>query len=368
MNPLPQLSIPQSDILLLGPGPSPVSANVRAALSAPARSHLDPEFMAVLDDVRAKLARVFGAPAGSIAAPISGTGTSGMETVVANLVEPGKRALVIVTGYFGDRLAQMFERYGATVVRLNAEWGKAAHPGAIEKRLAEDRFDVVACVHVETSTGVVNPIREIGAAAHAHDALFVVDAVTSIGAMPFDAAADHVDACYTCSQKGLGAPSGLAPVMFTPRALARKVRCRSFYFDLDLLDAYWTGRKYHHTMSAPLLWALHAALSEVEAETLAVRWSRHESNHHRFAAGLDGMGWSLLPSPTDRAWSLNAVNVPPGVDDAVVRKALLTERRIEIGAGLGPLAGKVFRVGLMGAGSTEGNVALVLTALDEVSR
>lgn len=366
--PIPQLSIPQSDILLLGPGPSPVSAAVRAALSAPSRSHLDPEFMAVLDDVRGKLARVFGAPEGSIAAPISGTGTSGMETVVANLCEPGKKVLTIVTGYFGDRLAQMFERYGAEVQRLNVEWGTAADPAVVAKALADKKFDIIACVHVETSTGVVNPIREIGAAARVNDALFVVDAVTSIGAMPFDAVADHVDAAYTCSQKGLGAPSGLAPVLFTPRALQRKVKCRSFYFDLDLLDAYWSGRKYHHTMSAPLLWALHAALSEVEAEGLGARHTRHETNHQLLASGLDAMGWSLLPAPRERSWSLNAVNVPAGVDDAVVRKRLLAEKRIEIGAGLGPLAGKVFRVGLMGEGSSEANVDLLLKCLREVSR
>ncbi len=363
-------ALPESEILLLGPGPSLVSPRVRAALSAPSRSHLDPEFMAVLDDVRATLARIFGAPAGSIAAPISGTGTAGMEAVVANLAEPGKRALVIVTGYFGDRLAQMFERYGATVERVNVEWGRAAEPARVADALAkaQSHYDLVAAVHVETSTGVVNPIREVAALAHEHDALMIVDAVTSVGAMPFDAKADGVDACYTCSQKGLGAPSGLAPVLFTPRALARKVKCRSFYFDLDLLDAYWSGRRYHHTMSAPLLWALHAALVEVETEGLGVRHERHLANHRLLAIGLEAMGWSLLPSPNDRAWSLNAVNVPQGVDDAAVRKRLLAEKRIEIGAGLGPLAGKIFRVGLMGAGSTEANVDLVLSALDEASR
>jgi alanine-glyoxylate transaminase/serine-glyoxylate transaminase/serine-pyruvate transaminase len=324
--------------------------------------------MAVLDDVRAKLSRVFGAPDGSIAGPISGTGTSGMETVVANLTEPGKKVLVIVTGYFGDRLAQMFERYGAQVERLNVEWGKSVDPSAVERSMIGNWIDIVAIVHVETSTGVVNPIREVGAIARKHDALFVVDAVTSVGAMPFDAGADFVDACYTCSQKGLGAPSGLAPVMFAPRALARKVKSRSFYFDLDLLDAYWSGRKYHHTMSAPLLWTLHAALNEVDAEGLGARWSRHLKNHRRLAVGLEAIGWSLLPSPNDRAWSLNAVNVPAGVDEAAVRRELLTHRRIEIGAGLGPLAGKVFRVGLMGAGSTAENVELMLTALGEVAR
>jgi alanine-glyoxylate transaminase/serine-glyoxylate transaminase/serine-pyruvate transaminase len=262
----------------------------------------------------------------------------------------------------------MFERYGAAVQRLNVTWGQSAEPSAIARELRRGKFDFVAAVHVETSTGVVNPIREIGAAAREHDALFIVDAVTSVGAMPFDASADFVDACYTCSQKGLGAPSGLAPVMFSPRALARKVKCRSFYFDLELIDAYWSGRKYHHTMSAPLLWALYAALGEVEAEGLGARWSRHLKNHRRLAIGLEAIGWSLLPSPSDRAWSLNAVNVPSGVDEAAVRNGLLTQKRIEIGAGLGPLAGKVFRVGLMGAGSTAGNVDLLLASFGEVKR
>jgi len=190
----------------------------------------------------------------------------------------------------------------------------------------------------------------------------------SPGAWPLDAAALGRDAVYSCSQKGLGAPSGLAPVMFAPSALACRVRCRSFYFDLELLESYWVGRKYHHTMSAPLLFALHAALSETEEEGLAARWQRHEQNHQRFAAGLASRGWSLLPEPAARAWSLNAVRIPAGADDGAVRKRLLTDHRIEIGAGLGPLAGKVWRVGLMGAGSTSANVDAVLSALTEVTR
>lgn len=355
-------------VLLLGPGPSPVSPGVRAALGAPARSHLDPEFMAVLDDTRARLSRAFGAESGAIAAPVSGTGTAGMEMVVANLTAPGTTALVVVTGYFGDRLAQMLERHGAAVERLDVEWGRAADPDAVRAALARRRADIVAAVHVETSTGVVNPIRDIATAVRDVDALMVVDAVTSIGAMPFDAARDGVDAAYTCSQKGLGAPSGLAPVYFGPRALARRVAPRSFYFDLALLDAYWSSRKYHHTMSAPLLWALSAALIEVDTEGLAARWTRHQDHHLRFVAGLDAMGWSLLPADADRAWSLNAVRVPEGVDDAAVRRRLLETHRIEIGAGLGPLAGKIFRVGLMGAGSTSDNVDRLLALLPEAAR
>ena len=360
--------LPSSEVLLLGPGPSPVSARVRAALAAPSRSHLDPEFMAILDDVRARLGRVFRAPAGAVVSAVSGTGTSGMETVVANLTEPGMCVLVVVTGYFGERLAQMFERYGAAVERLQVPWGTAVDPEAVAHVIRDRQFNIVGLVHVETSTGVVNPVAEIAALARAHDALCVLDAVTSLGAMPLDVTASGVDAAYSCSQKGLGAPSGLAPVMFAPSALAHRVRCRSFYFDLELLESYWVGRKYHHTMSAPLLFALHTALCEIEEEGLDARWQRHANNHQRFAAGLASRGWSLLPAESARAWSLNAVRIPDGVDDGAARKRLLAEHRIEIGAGLGPLAGKIWRVGLMGAGSTAANVDAVLSALSEVTR
>ena len=360
--------LPSKEVLLLGPGPSPVSVRVRDALGAPTRSHLDPEFMAILDDVRRRLTRVFAAPDGAITSAVSGTGTAGMETVVANLTEPGMCALVVVTGYFGERLAQMLERYGAAVERLQVEWGCAVDPAAVAHALRDGQFDLVGLVHVETSTGVVNPVAEIAALAHQHDALLMLDAVTSLGAMPLNVTASGVDAAYSCSQKGLGAPSGLAPVMFAPSALARRVRCQSFYFDLDLLEAYWVGRKYHHTMSAPLLFALQTALGETEDEGLETRWHRHEQHHQRFAAGLEKRGWSLLPERSARAWSLNAVRIPAGVDEALVRRRLLAEHRIEIGAGLGPLAGKVWRVGLMGAGSTAANVDTLLSALDEVTR
>lgn len=361
-------SLPTTDILLLGPGPSPVSPAVRAALGAPSRSHLDPEFMAVLDDTRARLARVFKAPDGALVSAISGTGTAGMEAVVANLTEPGMCVLVVVTGYFGERLAQMFERYGAAVERLQVPWGRAVDPAEVARRMIDGQFAIVGVVHVETSTGVVNPIAGIAAVARQYDALCIVDAVTSLGAMPFDAAADGIDAAYSCSQKGVGAPSGLAPVMFGPRARSRRVRCRSFYLDLDLLAAYWLDRKYHHTMSSPLLFALHAALGEVEAEGLDARWHRHQAHHDRFVAGLSARGWALLPEPAARSWSLNAVVVPGGIDEAAVRRRLLTNARIEIGAGLGPLAGKIWRVGLMGAGSTAANVDAVLAGLANAAR
>jgi alanine-glyoxylate transaminase/serine-glyoxylate transaminase/serine-pyruvate transaminase len=288
-----------------------------------------------------------------------------MEAVVANLVAPGARALVIVTGYFGDRLAQMLGRYGALVERLDGEWGRAADPDEVKRTLEAGRFDIVALVHAETSTGVRNPVKEITALAHAHGAIVIVDAVTSLGAMPLDLAAWGVDACYSCSQKGLGAPSGLAPVAFAPSALAKRVNCRSFYLDLGLLEDYWLKRKYHHTISAPLVYALATALEEVEDEGLDARWKRHEKNHLALAASLDRAGLSLLPPPAERLWSLNAVTVPDGVIEASVRKHLLERHNIEIGAGLGPLAGKIWRVGLMGSGSTANNVTRVMAAIED---
>jgi alanine-glyoxylate transaminase/serine-glyoxylate transaminase/serine-pyruvate transaminase len=218
-------------------------------------------------------------------------------------------------------------------------------------------------VHAETSTGVRNPVEQIAALAHQHDALTVVDAVTSLGAMPLEVAAWGIDACYSCSQKGLGAPSGLSPVVFTPRALARRVECHSFYLDLNLLLDYWVRRKYHHTISAPLIYALVEALAEVEEEGLDARWLRHERVHQLFVDAMAGLGLSLLPPPAERLWSLNTVQVPDGVNDADVRKHLLARDNIEVGAGLGPLAGKIFRIGLMGSGATPENVTRLTDAL-----
>ena len=349
--------------LLLGPGPSPVAARVMNAMAAPVLSHLDPAMMAILDDVRARLAAAFGAPEGAFCFAVSGTGTSGMEAAVANLAAPGMRGVVVVNGYFGDRLAQMLERYGAAVTRVEGEWGRACDPSAVSSALARGPADLVAVVHAETSTGVVNPVEAIAAAAQQHGALTIVDAVTSLGALPVETARWGVDVCYSCTQKGLGAPSGLSPIMFSPRALERKVPCRSFYLDVGLLEDYWVRRRYHHTISAPLVYALREALVAIEEEGAAARAERHRSNHHALVEGLEGMGLGLLPPPGERLWTLNAVRVPEGVDEAAVRRRLLTESSIEIGAGLGPLAGRIWRVGLMGSGSTLENVRAVLAAL-----
>lgn len=354
--------------LLLGPGPSPVSPRVMQAMAAPVISHLDPAMMALLDDLRARLSSAFGAADGALTLAISGTGTSGMEASVANLTKPGARALVVVTGYFGDRLAQMLERYGATVSRLQVEWGRACDPAQVARALAAERADIVGIVHGETSTGVVNPIEEILAIARTHDALTIVDAVTTLGGVPLMTGTWGADACYSCTQKGLGAPSGLAPITFSPRALAARTASRSFYLDLALLEDYWVRRKYHHTISAPLIYALHEAIVAVQEEGLEARWGRHRRNHTALAAGLEALGVSLLPPESERLWTLNAVRVPDGIDEAAVRARLLEEFGIEVGAGLGPLAGKIWRVGLMGAGSTLSNILLFLSAFERVLR
>jgi alanine-glyoxylate transaminase/serine-glyoxylate transaminase/serine-pyruvate transaminase len=355
--------LPDTERILLGPGPSLTSPRVMRAMAAPTVSHLDPVMVTLLDDVRARLQRTFRAPDGSFAFAVSGTGTSGMETTVANLVQPGTRALVIVTGYFGDRLAQMCDRYGATVTRLDVEWGRAVDPAAVRKQLAASPADVVCMVHAETSTGVLNPVQELAPIVREHGAISIVDAVTSYGGHPLDIGAWGVDACYSCTQKCLGAPSGLAPVVFAPRALERRVKCRSFYFDLGLLEDYWVRRKYHHTMSSTLVYALDEALAIVEEEGLEARWARHQRNHRAFIDGIAGLGLTVLPREGERLWTLNAVRVPDGVDEAAVRRYLLDEFNIEIGAGLGPLAGKIWRIGLMGASSSPRLVTLLQGAL-----
>lgn len=358
------MSVPQR--LLLGPGPSPVSDRVMRALSSPILSHLDPFLLDVMDGLRARLASVFRAGPGAIPLAISGTGTSGMEAAVANVTKPGAKATVIVTGYFGDRLAQMFERYGAHVERIEVEWGRACDPSVVEAAMRTRPPDLLGAVHAETSTGVLNPIDDIARIARQYDTLLVVDTVTSLGAIPLDLSEWGPSVAYSCSQKGLGAPSGLAPICFSADAAARRVGCRSFYLDLALLEDYWTRRKYHHTMSSALVLALNEALTIVEEEGLDARHARHRENHLALARGLEQMGLSLLPPSGERLWTLNAVRVPSGVDDAAVRRELLARFSIEIGAGLGPLAGRVWRVGLMGAGSTPENVTTFLSALRQL--
>jgi alanine-glyoxylate transaminase/serine-glyoxylate transaminase/serine-pyruvate transaminase len=360
------MTTPSVERLLLGPGPSAVSMRVMRAMATPVLGHLDPQLLETMDRLRGQIQRVFRAPDGSLALAVSGTGTAAMEAAVANLLSPGARAVVVVNGYFGDRLALMLERYGATVTRVAGEWGRAIAADAVADAIESTRPSLVAVVHAETSTGVRNPLPEIAAAAHARDALVIADTVTSLGGMPVDVAGWGVDACYSGAQKCLGAPSGLAPIVFTPRALARRVACRSFYLDLGLLEAYWVERKYHHTIAATLVYALTEALAEVEEEGLERRWARHERHHAALAAGLDALGLPLVPPSSERLWTLHTPRVPAGVDESAVRRELRERFSIEIGAGLGPLAGRVWRIGLMGASSTPGAIVQLLSALELV--
>ena len=361
------VSLPTTDRILLGPGPSTIAPRVMRAMTAPVLSHLDPDLVALLDDVRTRLGRVFRAPEGSLTIAVSGTGTSGMEATIANLVGEGTRVLVIVNGYFGERIAEICRRYGAEVTRLDVEWGRAADPGAVRAAL-RDRgtgVDVVAMVHAETSTGVLNPVQDLAAVAREHGALTLVDTVTSLGGHPVDVAGWGLDAVYSCTQKCLGAPSGMSPVAWTPAAQARAVASRSFYLDLSLIEDYWVRHTYHHTLSASMLYALREALVAVDEEGLDTRWARHRRHHEALARGLSALGLELLPPVPERLWTLNAVRVPDGVDEAAVRRALLTGFSIEIGAGLGPLVGKIWRVGLMGASSTASLVVLFLSAFGQ---
>ena len=358
------MQLPSTERILLGPGPSLIPPRVMRSMAAPVLSHLDPDFVPMLEEVRVSLQRVFRADSKAFTIATSGTGTSAMEAAVANAVAEGSRGIVIVTGYFGDRLAQIFQRYGSTVRRIDVEWGRAVDPQRLRDELKREGADVIGMVHAETSTGVRNPVKELAAVAREHGALTIVDMVTSLGGHEVDLAGWGVDIAYSCTQKCIGAPSGMAPIAVSGSARERLISCRSFYLDLKLLEDYWVGRKYHHTMSSTLIYALREALLMVEEEGLAARQARHERNHHALVAGIEAMGLSLLPPEAERLWTLNAVKMPAGVDEAAVRRTMLTTYNIEVGAGLGPLAGKIWRVGLMGASSTPQTLLQFLAACE----
>ena len=359
------MSLPDTERILLGPGPSLIPPRVIRAMAAPVLSHLDPDFVPMLTEVSAALRRVFRTDDQAMTLATSGTGTSAMEAAVANVVSEGARGVVVVTGYFAERLADMFGRYGARVRRIDVEWGRAVDPQRLRDELRREGADVVGMVHAETSTGVRNPIAELAAIVREQNAVSIVDTVTSLGGHDVDMAGWGVDVAYSCAQKCIGAPSGIAPLAVSGPARRRLVKCRSFYFDLALLEDYWVRRKYHHTMCSSLVYALREALRMIDEEGLEARHARHERHHHAFAAALEAMGLSLLPPAGERLWTLNAVRVPGGVDEAAVRRTLLNSFNIEVGAGLGPLAGRIWRVGLMGASSTPQTLLQFLAALEE---
>lgn len=365
MNPLRANSPPAR--ILLGPGPSECAPEVLAALTRPTLGHLDPLFLALMDEVRAGLRELYRTR-NELAFPISGTGTAGMETVLVNLLQPGDALLVGVAGYFGARLAEIGRRVGARVTEVTGEWGRALSAADFRRAAAGQRFQVLACVHGETSTGVVTELAPLGALADELGALLVADCVTTLGGMPVELDRWGVDGAYSGTQKCLAAPCGLSPVTLSARALAaiakRKTPVASWYFDLALVQSYWSQeRAYHHTAPIQNVYALHEALRMLFVEGLEPRWRRHERNARALWAGLEAMGLALLVPESERLFPLTALRVPAGIDEARVRRHLLEHYSLEIGGGLGVLKGKIWRIGLMGAGSKRASVELVLAAL-----
>ena len=344
-----------------------VAPRVYQAMSQPIVGHLDPFFFEVAAEVRELLGYVFST-ANTFNIAVSGTGSSGMETAVANFAEPGQKFAVLANGFFCDRITEMARRQDAQVVRLEKPWGEGFDDQEVRDFLRRERPRIVAYVQAETSTGAYQPGKAICEAAHEVDALVIADCVTSLGGMPVRVDDTGIDIAYSCSQKGLSCPPGLAPITVSPRAWERLQKratpVHSWYFDLRLLDSYYSGRKYHHTASATLLYAIREALALIHEEGLQNRWDRHQRNHEAFVAGIEAMGLRMHVAVGHRLWTLNTPRVPAGVDDARIRKRLLEEDGIEIAGGFGPLAGKVFRIGLMGASSTAENVLLILEKLE----
>jgi alanine-glyoxylate transaminase/serine-glyoxylate transaminase/serine-pyruvate transaminase len=366
--PLPDFIPPHR--LLLGPGPSLVHPRVLRALSSPLLGHLDPIFLHVMNDIQALLRLVFRTE-NRFTIAISGTGSAGMEASIVNVVEPGDPVVVGINGVFGTRLASIVERCGGKVIRVEAPWGTCIEPDAVQKALARSGpVKAVAIVHAETSTGAWQPLEEIASLCRQHHALFIVDAVTSLGGVAVDV--DHVgiDVCYSGTQKCLSCPPGLSPFTMSDRAFTvlkqRRTPCQSWYLDMKLIADYWAegNRAYHHTPPISMLYALREALRLVEEEGLPARFRRHQLNSEALLAGLETLGLIPLPPAGRRLPMLNCVTVPAHIPEAEIRTQLVTEYGIEIGSGLGPLKGKVWRIGLMGESSTEAHVLTLLNALE----
>jgi alanine-glyoxylate transaminase/serine-glyoxylate transaminase/serine-pyruvate transaminase len=346
-----------------------VEPRIYAAMGMPIVSHVDPYFYEVAEDIRKLLGMVFSTQ-NTFNMVISGTGTAGMETAIVNFTEPGDKFAVFVSGYFSDRISEIARRQGNEVVRLEKPWGETFSDQEVREFIHREKPRIAAFVQAETSTGVYQPGKVIAEAAHECGALVIGDCVTSLGGMPVKVDENGIDIAYSCSQKGLSCPPGLAPITVSPRALeklrARKTPVRSFYMDLKLLDDYYDGaHRYHHTAPISMFYALREGLLIVAEEGLENRWQRHRRNHLALVAGLEAMGLRMhVSDPAQRLWTLNTPRVPDGMSDAKVRARLVQDCDIEILGGFGPLAGKVFRIGLMGASSTEHNVLLLLAALE----
>ena len=353
----------------MGPGPSDVAPSVLSAMAQPLVGHLDPTFINMMEEIKDMLRKVF-LTENEMTFPISGTGSAGMEFCFANLVEHGDEVIIGINGVFGTRMAEVAKRCGAIVTKVETDWGRIIEPQAVADTLSSVKNPkLVAIVHAETSTGALTPVEEISKLVHDAGALVLIDTVTSLGGCPVRIDEWNVDAVYSGTQKCLSCPPGLSPVSLSARAMekikSRKDSVQSWYLDVNLLANYWGdgARVYHHTAPISMNYALHESLRLILEEGLENRWDRHKSNHLRLRAGLDELGLVLTAQEGHRLWQLNAVGVPEGADEAGIRTTLLNEHGIEIGPGLGPLQGKVWRVGLMGHSSSQENVDRFLGAL-----
>jgi len=358
---------------LMGPGPSDVNPRILEAMSRPTIGHLDPVFVDMMDEMKDLLRYAFQADY-ELTMPVSAPGSAGMETCFVNLVEPGDKVVVCQNGVFGGRMKENVERSGGTAIMVEDEWGKAVDLNKVEDALkANPAAQILAFVHAETSTGAISDARGLAELAHKYECLVIADTVTSLGGSPLRVSEWGLDAVYSGTQKCLSCTPGLSPVTFSERAVAavksRKTRVQSWFMDLNLVLGYWGGggkRAYHHTAPINALYGLHEALVILHEEGIEQAWERHRVNHLALRAGLEAMGLSFVVDELSRLPQLNAVSIPEGVDDATVRARLLNEYDLEIGAGLGPMAGKIWRIGLMGYASNRRNVLLCLGALDAV--
>ncbi len=358
---------------LMGPGPSDVNPRILEAMSRPTIGHLDPAFVGMMDDMKGLLRYAFQTDH-ELTMPVSAPGSAGMETCFVNLVEPGDKVVVCRNGVFGGRMKENVERCGATPVMVEDEWGEAVDTNKVNEALkANPDVKVIAFVHAETSTGALSDAKTLAKIAHHHDCLIIADCVTSLGGSPIKVSEWGLDAVYSGSQKCLSCTPGLSPVTFSERAVkvikSRKSKVQSWFLDLNLVLGYWGGggkRAYHHTAPINALYGLHEALVLLEEEGIENAWQRHNDNHMALRAGIEALGLSFVVDEADRLPQLNSVTIPEGVDDATVRARLLNEYSLEIGAGLGPMAGRIWRIGLMGYASNRRNVLLCLGALDAV--